>query len=367
MKRKECKKEDVLRLIKDVIMFSHEQFMGSIKDDSKDKILSEMNNYIELNIELTKSILSVVEKNIRNFRFSFNKIVVILSKLTVSKEDKFEFIYSFLDILETHSKELACSNIDLYTKRLKIVATTFLGAKDKEYAVTFSLAEATQSEETIKIDNSVSKKEEPLQDSEDMEFLDFDEEGLSSNEAPQEDGFLDFEDFEESSETEKKNIEMLNKATDKKISAESWINEYDIEQEEMDNINEALDDFYTMLELESELSDNYIDVALKTLDSFYKFFDQTIEFIDMSSVIKKLMDFVSDIYSVIDKEQKSILKTFLDNVVSDLNKWTSEVINEKGALDIHYLDASIYSSIAQLEMVFDNKNKEEKTDEVELF
>ncbi len=214
--------------------------------------------------------------------------------------------------------------------------------------------------------NSISQKDIENQKEEISDnFIDF------SNTEPEElendFGFLDFEDFEESSETEKQNMEFLNKTTTEKVSALSWIDEYKIEQEDMDNINDILNDFYNLQDARKELDDYYLEASLQVFDAFAKLFNQTIEFMDMSFVIIKLMESVSEIYKKINEEQKTTLKTFIDNVVDDLNKWTKEVLNEKTALNIHYLDASIYSSVAQLELVFNDLNKQDKTEDLELF
>jgi len=333
-----CKKEKMLKLIKDVLLLSHDKFMASTKEKYVDSIFVKKEEYIRLNIDLVKLTISIIEKNLKNFRLTLNKMVVDLNKIGVPNKIKLEFIISFLNTLEEHSQQESCGNIDVYTKRLKIVVSTLLNNDRDSYSTVF---------ESI---NSNSTKDTETQE-------DVGE-------------FIDFEDLNDLNDVEKEeqadNIKLLSKKSIDKVDAKSWIEEYSIDKEEIDDITEILDDFYSMVDAEKSFSENYLTIALKVLDSFVKFFNQTIEFMELSSVINNMIYLINSAYHEIEPDKKELLKMFIEGVIDDLNKWVDEVLIKQTAIDIHYLDASIYSSMAQIEMMFDGEEKTQNKDEEEL-
>ncbi len=339
MKRRDlCKKEKVLKLITNVLLLSHDKFITSTNEQYANSILTKKKEYIRLNIDLVKLTISIIEKNLKHFRLNLNKIVVDLNKIDMPNKVKLEFIISFLNTLEKHSKQESCGNIDVYTKRLKIVASTFLGNDKDSYSIVF---------ESV---NSNSTK------------------GTETQEDVGE--FIDFEDLNDLNDAEKEeqanNIKLLSKKSINKVDAKSWIEEYSIDKEEIDNITEILDDFYSMADAEKSLSENYLTLSLKVLDSFVKFFNQTIEFMELSSVINNMIYLINSAYHEIEPDKKELLKMFIEGIIDDLNKWVNEVLIKQTAVDIHYLDASIYSSMAQIEMLFDAKEETQDKDEEEL-
>jgi hypothetical protein len=69
------------------------------------------------------------------------------------------------------------------------------------------------------------------------------------------------------------------------------------------------------------------------------------------------------------KQQRVILKTMMDGILSDLDDWIHQVLIDQTAKDIHYLDASLLANIAQMDVMLNSleKNKEEEEDDFELF
>jgi len=44
-----------------------------------------------------------------------------------------------------------------------------------------------------------------------------------------------------------------------------------------------------------------------------------------------------------------------DSIVDDLSKFVKEVLVDQSALDIHYLDASLFANISQIDMMLKGK------------
>lgn len=69
-------------------------------------------------------------------------------------------------------------------------------------------------------------------------------------------------------------------------------------------------------------------------------------------------------------KRKIKLNVFIKTIIEDTINWRTVVFETRKAKDIHFLDASIFSSIAQLEMIINGNNDSESDDDdlgLELF
>ncbi len=66
-------------------------------------------------------------------------------------------------------------------------------------------------------------------------------------------------------------------------------------------------------------------------------------------------------------KQKEYVLSFLQSIYSDLQSWREEIFVKKEAVDIHYLDSSLFSSYLQLELHITGIKPEDHEDELELF
>jgi len=92
-----------------------------------------------------------------------------------------------------------------------------------------------------------------------------------------------------------------------------------------------------------------------------------IEFQDLSFAIKSLGELLlklenKDIYGNYKK-----IEMYLANILLDLSNWRKNIFIEQNAKDIHYLDALIFSTILQFELIFNKNEKIEDESDFELF
>lgn len=146
--------------------------------------------------------------------------------------------------------------------------------------------------------------------------------------------------------------EILNKTRhEKNISAADYLNELDsdikddmcllkdIEQE----IASSLDSFTCLKSCES------LTYAAKLLKDYSVHINLLIEFGDLSVAIKSLALFILSLQEdVIEKNSKK-LSVALNSILDDLISWRHNIFIEPVANDIHYLDASLFSSCLQLQ------------------
>jgi len=146
-------------------------------------------------------------------------------------------------------------------------------------------------------------------------------------------------------------------------SARKYFSEVELEREVLDEL----------LELESDISFlDYTHVWNEELQStLVRFFE------GYTSALNPLFEFKDLSYSLMLLSQKlqeykqdesvEILITLLQSFISDLLTWKRTVLLEQTAEDIHYMDKSFYSNIAQIEMSMGQRDTSEQEDEIEFF
>lgn len=141
--------------------------------------------------------------------------------------------------------------------------------------------------------------------------------------------------------------------------------------DEIHDFNELLGEWEeTIEEMRHEFSDEHLQALA---DTTYK----------LSTILNKLYDFMSLGYALsslsvyvrgLDKDslcedKRGKFATLMMLVKADLLQWWEEIFFKKTAINIHYLDSSLYSSCLQIEALFDEKSieKEDEDDDLELF
>lgn len=123
------------------------------------------------------------------------------------------------------------------------------------------------------------------------------------------------------------------------------------ELEEIDTeINEALIDY------EEQKSIDQLYFIAGRLIKYSSTIAQLFEFEDLAFSIKSLADLLSEVESekLTDVKHRKI-NIFLTNFMMDIVAWRRTIFIEKNTHDIHYLDASLFSAILQLELVINEK------------
>ncbi len=150
-------------------------------------------------------------------------------------------------------------------------------------------------------------------------------------------------------------------------------------KEYADEINEyTLLEINELTELEDDISELISELYVKNEDALN---DVVLRLLKFSSVLNNLHEFkelafsISSLANLLDKQKMSELDDtthkkmilFLENIILDLAGWRRIVFIEQSANDIHYMDSSLFSSILQLELVFNTDTKNEDDDDFELF
>ncbi len=166
--------------------------------------------------------------------------------------------------------------------------------------------------------------------------------------------------------------EILNKSRcENNISATEYVQELDIDIKEdikllediEHEIASSLDSFACLHSYESLI------YAGKLLKDYATHINLLIEFGDLAVAIKGLALFILDLPEQSIEVHSKKLSAILSSILDDLIAWRTNIFKEQTANDIHYLDASLFSSCLQLQFdILEQKPQNEDDDlGLELF
>jgi len=154
---------------------------------------------------------------------------------------------------------------------------------------------------------------------------------------------------------------------DKKTSALEFSKDNEIESELIDDLSDYENEMSDALYENELLTSNMVELSSNVLEHYSKLLNQTVEFKDLAYCIETVTVVLANLdVKNIDSKQSKKLKIYLENIISDLSDWKDKMFIACDTLDIHYLDASMLSSCAQIEMLI-TPTVEEDDDELELF
>ena len=185
---------------------------------------------------------------------------------------------------------------------------------------------------------------------------------LKNTQDESDDFFDDDDEFFDFSDEQDNELDQMHYEESEKISASEYMQSADIDPD-------LIRDIKYLLEQYEELKfryDTFCDEAkMEVAEIFMRFntiFEFNRDFKDIAVSIGHLI-FVLKTLKIenLDNSQKDMLGLFFDSIMDDLAKWYQEVIVEQSANDIHYLDASLLSSIVQIQLFFNqDDNKQER-------
>ena len=168
-----------------------------------------------------------------------------------------------------------------------------------------------------------------------------------------EDQPIEDDEFFDFSEDQDNDINSMHYEDHEKISASEYMESSYIDFDLLEDILDLLDHYEEVRFKYNTFCDEFKDEVNEILRRFIALFELSGEFRDMSKAIGNLVDILNSLKNEeIEDSNKEILKLFLDTIMDDLAKWHQEVIQLRSANDIHYLDASLLSSVEQIAQIF---------------
>ena len=158
------------------------------------------------------------------------------------------------------------------------------------------------------------------------------------------------DDFFEIDSNQDENIKKMHYTDEEKISAKEFMEDNLIDADLLDEIEDLLEDYENISAKYEDISKEFLDVVSNLLSKFASLLMLSGEFKDLAEVIEEFIGVLKSVdLDSLNEDKKRFLKMFIDAFMQDIKKWYEEVIVLKSANDIHYLDASLLSSIRQIE------------------
>jgi len=179
---------------------------------------------------------------------------------------------------------------------------------------------------------TVQNNKENDEESSDSEFEDFGD---------------DFFDFDSEEVDDNINI-MHNSCTIETVSAKEFMAEGIIDSEDIDDLKENLEEFH----LENVSAEEFNKNIEKLLTSFIRVLNSSYVFENLAYGLGAFLQTQKTIsVDELSENNQKMYSMLIEAMVEDLKKWVNDVLIEQTAIDIHYLDASLLASVAQIEIL----------------
>ncbi len=160
-----------------------------------------------------------------------------------------------------------------------------------------------------------------------------------------------------------KTIDSL-KQENQTTSANLYLQEVDINMETIEELNELESD---TIDAEETLNQKSLNDSSNLFRKYAAVLNGMYEFEELGYTLTLLADVLNNANcEEISDETKFMVDIYLKAIISDLQSWRMSIFITKEAEDIHYLDKTLLSSIAQIQMTLMPQVDNEE-DEIEFF
>ena len=150
-------------------------------------------------------------------------------------------------------------------------------------------------------------------------------------------------------------------------SAMHYLQEVEIDLGLIDELDEIEKETLDAIDLSMRMdSEAYKDV-IGLLNNYIKVINDLLEFQELVSSLKILVALLE--MTPIEKisiDNSGVLSIYITAIINDLSMWRKSVFVDQSAEDIHYLDKTLLSSIAQLQITL-SESDAENTEDIEFF
>lgn len=149
-------------------------------------------------------------------------------------------------------------------------------------------------------------------------------------------------------------------------SAKDYFNDVNIEMEMVDELDELENDTLNALESQKELNQHSLHESANLFEQYAKVLNMMYEFDELAYTLTLLKELLNNVeFTTLSEDIKSMVTTYLEAIIADLRSWRISIFILQDAQDIHYLDKTLLSSIAQIQLTL--SPSEETEDEIEFF
>lgn len=168
---------------------------------------------------------------------------------------------------------------------------------------------------------------------------------------------------------ELKNIEItVELDSHKATSAQLYLQDVDVDMEMVEELDELENDTLNALEAEETLDQNALTEAAHLFEQYAKVLNGMYEFEELTYTLTILADLLKNVdFSTLEEDTRYMVKIYLKAIITDLRSWRNSIFLTMDAQDIHYLDKTLMSSIAQIQITLMPAVNSAGEDEIEFF
>lgn len=157
-----------------------------------------------------------------------------------------------------------------------------------------------------------------------------------------------------------------------KIAAHDFLARFDYDVTILDELADMESETLNMLYRMEQLDPKALKQVEKLLLDYAVLLENTYEFKELAFALSNLSEVLARSHDrALEPGTQEKVRLFVDGILADLQGWRSNVFVTRDALDVHYLDASLFSSIAQLDVLLMGSghaaSEAEDDDDLELF
>jgi len=150
-------------------------------------------------------------------------------------------------------------------------------------------------------------------------------------------------------------------------SAEDYLQEIELDSEQIAELDELESDTLNAIDEDEHINQHSLLESANLFLQYSKVLNAMYEFKELSYTLTILQELLyATECDVLERETKDMVSIYLKAIISDLRSWRVSVFIARDAQDIHYLDKTLLSSIAQLQMTL-MPQEEQNEEEIEFF
>jgi len=150
-------------------------------------------------------------------------------------------------------------------------------------------------------------------------------------------------------------------------SAEDYLQEIELDSEQIAELDELESDTLNAIDEEEHINQHSLLESANLFLQYSKVLNAMYEFKELSYTLTILQELLyATECDAFERETKDMVSIYLKAIISDLRSWRVSVFIARDAQDIHYLDKTLLSSIAQLQMTL-MPQEEQSEEEIEFF
>lgn len=163
------------------------------------------------------------------------------------------------------------------------------------------------------------------------------------------------------------NVMLLQELNPSVTPAYLYFHEIDLDMGIIDELGDIEHETLDSIDLSDTINVSVYKEIIVLLNDYLKVINQLMEFQELAFTLTMLIDLLNTTsFEAISEENRGVVTIYIKAIIDDLSTWRKSVFVNQDAENIHYLDQTLLSSIAQLQIMLSEGDNNE-VGEIEFF